>query len=653
MSSLTQQKINQNPDSAVIIDNSNNDAARLNAESGASSSPLAVTVDVDTLFAMTSSKSFIEMGGTLKRNAHATKNEVWTYFQVYNEKKFHTHAFCVLCKSDVSYGKTHSTSNLEKNIQRKHKTEYDIIMAERANKRLKIHAEISFDATSYKQKLLSNYTVRSDDYQECLVKWMVNSYQPLSVVQSDAFRNMVKALNNKAPVIGEDKIRTLISNKYYDTMHAIIKILKGKDVALTTDAWTSISKEGYVTATIHFIEPQTWKLHNFSLGIFKKDGNSTAVDVVCYAESHMHNFNLTYSQLTCVVTDTEATMVAAGCLFKEKSNKAGGCTEWHGCIDHKLELVTKLAFKDIGTMAACRAIVAFFNSSSQATDKLKEKTKARLGVSLTVIQDAVTCWWSTFSMCERLLHLRTSLTVMYLDGDMRLYLTEAQWVIVKDMVALLKPFMLAQRLLEGQSYITISLIPHMLYKIRSGLMAANLDPMASQQVRTVSTIMLRKFNEEFGTGEENTVSSDHLVEGNRWRLKGLPKIVMIAMYLDPRTKSAVDIPLADRDVIWQFVFDDLLNLALQLGPPPADAAILPNVREDAQPLAQEVICNNVVGHADDVIDFLHELDENEAEDDLQELIDANNNPVIVIQGAEDTWNHSIAGEFIRAEIVSY
>ena len=405
---LSQPNTNQNPPIVSIVDLSNNDATSPLTESEVSSNPPS-TVEVeasastaDSSFAISriSSESFIEKGGTLKRNANATKNEVWQFFQVYNEKKFKTHVFCMLCKSDVSYGKTHSTSNLEKNIQRKHKTEYDIIMAERANKRLKIHAENSFDATSYKQKLLSDYTVRSDDYQECLVKWMINSYQPLSVVQSDAFRSMVRALNNKAPVIGEDKIRTLISNKYYDTMHAIIKILEGKDVALTTDAWTSISKEGYVTATIHFIEPQTWKLHNFSLGIFKKDGNSTAVDVVCYAESHMHNFNLTYSQLTCVVTDTEATMVAAGHLFKEKSNKAGGCTEWHGCIDHKLELVTKLAFKDIGTMAACRAIVAFFNSSSQATEKLKEKTKARLGVSLTVIQEFVTPWWSTFSMCE-------------------------------------------------------------------------------------------------------------------------------------------------------------------------------------------------------------------------------------------------------------
>ena len=151
---------------------------------------------------------------------------------------------------------------------------------------------------------------------------MINSYQPLSAVENDIFRNMFKALNNKAPVIGVDKIRNLISNKYYDTMLVITKILKEKDVALTTDAWTSISKEGYVTATVHFIEPQTWTLHHFSLGILKTDGSSTAVDAVRYAEGHMKNFNVTYLQLTCVVTDTEPIMIAVGRLFKEKSNEA-------------------------------------------------------------------------------------------------------------------------------------------------------------------------------------------------------------------------------------------------------------------------------------------------------------------------------------------
>ena len=104
-------------------------------------------------------------------------------------------------------------------------------------------------------------------------------------------------------------------------------------------------------------------MHYFSLGIFKKDGTSTANDVVRYAEEHMKKFNVSYPQLTCIVPDTEATMIAAGHLFKEQSTEEGGRTSWYGCIDHKLELVTKLAFKDtpesIGTMAACRAIVTF------------------------------------------------------------------------------------------------------------------------------------------------------------------------------------------------------------------------------------------------------------------------------------------------------
>jgi hypothetical protein len=49
-----------------------------------------------------------------------------------------------------------------------------------------------------------------------------------------------------------------------------------------------------------------------------------------------------------------------------------------------------------------------------------------LGVVLMVIQDVATCWWSTFRMGEQLLKLRNVLTVMYLEVDIRLFLTEAQ-----------------------------------------------------------------------------------------------------------------------------------------------------------------------------------------------------------------------------------
>jgi hypothetical protein len=258
-------------------------------------------------------------------------------------------------------------------MQRHHKKDYENIMCERANKRLKLR-DADVASTGHQKKLTNFMDSSMPEYQEYLIHWMIDSYQPLSAIQKDSFRKLTHCLNKKAPIVGEDKVRSLLSMKYFETQQDITNILKEKNVALTTNAWTSIAKEGYATSTLHFIEPLTWSLHYFSLGIFKKDGTLTANDVVRYAEEHMKTFNVSYPQLTCIVTDTEATMIAAGCLFKEKSIEEGGRTSWHGCIDHELEFVTKLAFKDtlesIGMMAACRAIVTFFNSSSQATEKL-------------------------------------------------------------------------------------------------------------------------------------------------------------------------------------------------------------------------------------------------------------------------------------------
>jgi hypothetical protein len=115
---------------------------------------------------------------------------------------------------------------------------------------------------------------------------------------------------------------------------------------LTKDAWTSITKTGYITCTIHFIDQDIWKLHSLVLGLYEKTGCSRAQDCVAYAEKQMDDYGLPYSYMTAVVTDTEATMVAPGRLFVERSCNASGDTAWHGCIDHQLELVTGIAFTD-------------------------------------------------------------------------------------------------------------------------------------------------------------------------------------------------------------------------------------------------------------------------------------------------------------------
>jgi hypothetical protein len=59
------------------------------------------------------------------------------------------------------------------------------------------------------------------------------------------------------------------------------------------------------------------------------------------------------------------------------------------------------------------------------------------------IQDVVTWWWSTYSMLTRLLRLMTYLQLLEEEGEDRCNLAPAQWVIIKDLAALLSPFMVA------------------------------------------------------------------------------------------------------------------------------------------------------------------------------------------------------------------
>ena len=90
--SSSQPNTYQNPSTVAVVDISNNDdgspLTETESVSEASSNPRsaveveteASTVDPSTAISSTASESFILKGGTLKRNANVTKNEVWQFF---------------------------------------------------------------------------------------------------------------------------------------------------------------------------------------------------------------------------------------------------------------------------------------------------------------------------------------------------------------------------------------------------------------------------------------------------------------------------------------------------------------------------------------------------------------------------------------------
>ncbi len=201
----------------------------------------------------------------------------------------------------------------------------------------------------------------------------------------------------------------------------------------------------------------------------------------------------------------------------------------------------------------------FFNSSSQATKKLLGKQVE--GRAVKPIQDVTTRWWSTYTMCDRLLHLKIYLSLLENEGDLTCNLTASQWLIVRDLHILLKPFMIAQRLLEGEAYVTISLVPYMVYKIRKGLQQAMESPNSTDYIRNIAAEMIAVFNTHFGQGADGTVATENLQPGIRRRPKGINMLALKAAFLDPSMKGGVGISGADKETIYKNIRESIIEIA--------------------------------------------------------------------------------------------
>ena len=107
-----------------------------------------------------------------------------------------------------------------------------------------------------------------------------------------------------------------------------------------------------------------------------------------------------------------------------------------------------------------------------------------------------------------------------------------------------------QKLLEAQKYVTISLIPYMISKIRTGL-SVFIDTCPLEPVRILAERMAVNFRQHWGSGDNGTVWTENEERGLRNRKKGSPKAVLLSAALDPRTKTLTGIPPADQLLIWE------------------------------------------------------------------------------------------------------
>ncbi len=290
-----------------------------------------------------------------------------------------------------------------------------------------------------------------------------------------------------------------------------------KKIALTTDSWTALTTESYITITCHYIVD--WEIHSAVLQTKAMPERHTAENLTNTLSTAMDQWGLS-GKITVCVHDNASNMVLANTALLEWDSQP--------CFAHTLQLATNDGFKlqyINHVVAAASRVVSHFHHSTTAAQALKQKQQLQNLPEHKLVQYCRTRWNSIHDMFERLLEQRWAISAVLSDrvftklSDARtLELTDDSWGVIEELLPVLRSLKCATTALCGESGVSISMV----YPVTATLLSKHLkvipgeSPKVSQFKQTVSTSLERRL-------APADVSS-------------ACKIAYIASFLDPRHK---------------------------------------------------------------------------------------------------------------------
>ena len=220
----------------------------------------------------------------------------------------------------------------------------------------------------------------------------------------------------------------------------------------------------YLTVTNHALNSD-FNLHSFVLHTFTMTSKHTSENLLKEVMNVISNWNLSHKNLT-FVSDNASDI-------KHALNDLSGY-DWLGCASHNLNLICKEAkkvHKVSVLIARCKNLVTHIKQSHTLMNLLRDALKEfDFLPSLTVLQECSTRWWSLLLMLERIKRIWVPLLQAIIKGDKQeLMLSETDLKNIDAMIDLLKPFKEISDTLEGEQYVTLSMIQSFMVIIKDYL----------------------------------------------------------------------------------------------------------------------------------------------------------------------------------------
>jgi len=357
-----------------------------------------------------------------------------------------------------------------------------------------------------------------------LVSMIAMDMRPINLIEGKGFKRFMKIVEPGYTVPKREYVSSELTEK-----HKVIKnqvrseIDECAAVSFTTDIWSSIKMEGYMTVTAHMISSD-WEMKNYVLETKIMEESHTGVNIATRLGEVADAYGIPAEKRVAVVSDNASNMVV--CLDTLKAEESWENVKGVRCAGHTLQLCINAALKNhdpvTRTVGFGRRLVSAFKKSCTKTAALTEKQRSQNVVEHCLIQDVATRWNSTYSMLERLCEQRWPISAVLSDpnitrrADRSLDLTTEQWAIAEDTATILQPFVtLTEMLSKEENVSTISAVLPLLSKIKNEFLTVGaIDSTATKALK-------RKLTEEID---------------RRWEFSDPTDAAVLGAALDPRYK---------------------------------------------------------------------------------------------------------------------
>ncbi len=482
-------------------------------------------------------------------------------------------ASCSICGVVVSRGgteaKSYNTTNLRKHLESKHHEEYRRLeVKEREAAKAKGGAKQMTLAESIdKVQPYAFDHPRAREIHKRIGEMIAVDNEPFTLVNHVGFARLMNLVEPRYQFPSDKYFSEKLIPEMYEKVCGRVKILvsKAAHVSITTDVWSSVAQDSYISLTAHYITPD-FEHQQVCLHAAPFNDRHTGEHIVAMLTKCLENWNLA-EKLHVVVRDNGSNFVA-GLRDGEIPNIP--------CLAHTLQLVVKdgclgqPAITDL--TAKARKLVGHYKHSNIALQSLL-KIQEQLGMPRNrLIQDEPTRWNTTFYMLQRLLEQKKAITAAGVELEVPIELTSANWALAEKAMKVLQVYEEATREASGD-YSSASVVIPVVNSIMRSLEVSDSDTGVMKMKRGMLASLKHRY--------ENMESNEYFA---------------IATLLDPRFKLRVFSSTSSGALAKQMLISSYETLESQDNSNPPSPKRMREQSEDSEPPSSLLwkFCNELI-----------------------------------------------------------